>query len=299
MTKIQPGSIMVAADGSPDANRAVQWAAEQAALERRPLVVLSAAHDTFAMGAIGPGAAYTFSLDDLLAGARATASEAALLAARHRPGLSTETHAVLGNPRDVITDASHDAHLLVLGSRGRGPVRSKLLGSVSASVTKHAECPVVVCRPGTDLRVKRGVLVGADGTRASLPVIDFAFRQASLRDQPLTVVHAFYDELATVTAPHLVPDSRTSDSEHQLLVAESVAGFRERYPEVRVQIDTARGEAVETLATIADIHNLVVIGRHAKDSALSHAARAVSTALLERTHTNIAVVPEAAPADPE
>ena len=52
------------------------------------------------------------------------------------------------DPSTLLIQLSSTAHLLVLGSRGRGPVRSHLLGSVGLAVVRHAACPVVVHRPG-------------------------------------------------------------------------------------------------------------------------------------------------------
>ncbi|WP_188113516.1 universal stress protein [Nocardioides humilatus] len=282
MTKIQPGSIVVGADGSPEADRAVQWAAEQAAFERRPLVVLSACVEAPALVAASMGAAYACSTDDLFVAAQSTASAAAELAIHHRSGLPVETLAVMTDPRIALIEAAESAHLVVLGSRGHGPITSKLLGSVGATVMKRAACPVVVCRPGTELRVKRGVIVGADATAESLPIIDFAFRQASLRSQPLTILHTYLDE--------------TYEHASRIAVAESIAGFREHYPEVAVAAHTTQGFAAAALSAIADRHDLVVIGRHPIDSVARHIVGAISTAVLERAHTTIAIVPEAATA---
>lgn len=294
MKKIPSGSIVVGADGSRDANRAVHWAAEQAALERRTLLMVTAVSETPAVVAAGPGAGYVYPGESIVASARALADDAAALALSHRPGITVETMTELGNPRVVLADATADAHLVVLGSRGRGPVRSKMLGSVSASVTRNAACPAVICRPGTDLKVKKGVLVGADGTAESLPVIEFAFRQASLRAQPLTIVHVVRDLAAVVDAPSLAADDDPHLAAERLLLGESVAGFRERYPEVYVTSQVARGFADAALTAVADRYDLVVLGRHPIDSVGRHLSGAVATAVLERSHTHVAVVPEAA-----
>lgn len=271
MTQIQPGSIVAAADGSADADQAVRWAAEQAALERRPLVVFTAVRQSPAMVGAWPGPTYVCPADELGAAAQTVADRAMELAVQHRPGLTTQAVAVALDARSALADLTSRVHLLVLGSRGRGQVASKLLGSVSASVIRHAACPVVVCRPGADSRVRTGVLVGADGTDGSLPVLEFAFRHASLRSQPLTVLHSLPDPYDDA----------------------SVAVFGDRYPEVRFSIEVVRGYAADALATLADRHDLVVIGHRPAEAVTDHLNGATATAVLERSHTNIAVVPEA------
>jgi nucleotide-binding universal stress UspA family protein len=64
-----------------------------------------------------------------------------------RPDLVVETDVKQGHPVDVLVNATRHAGLLVLGSRGRGPIRSVLLGSVSREVAQRARCSVLVVRP--------------------------------------------------------------------------------------------------------------------------------------------------------
>ena len=70
----------------------------------------------------------------------------------------------------------------------------------SARLVRHAYCPVVVHRPGIRTR-RNGVLVGVDASPESQPVLEFAYREASLRDLPLTVLHCYWDIQAGRPAP--------------------------------------------------------------------------------------------------
>jgi nucleotide-binding universal stress UspA family protein len=299
--QVSPGSIVVAVDGSEHASRAVQWAVKQAGFERRPLVVVNAAGEGDVLGAAWADVArtYPYGPSDLLHASRAIVDDAVELAQSLRSDLTIVAMPVVGDPRQVLVDLSSRAHLIVMGSRGRGTFRSMLLGSVSASVSKHAECPVIVCRPASTVPLTHGVVVGADGTPESLMVIEFAFQQASLRRLPLTVVHCFWDVSAAAEGVEELPrgeESPESQADLRLLLSESIAGLSEKYPDVQVTLRLTHGLVDEGLAAITEGAGLVVVGRHPRHGLSRVISVALATAVVERAQCPVAVVPEPEPA---
>ena len=101
-------------------------------------------------------------------------------------GLAVELHVQRGRPATVITEAAHElgADLIVTGSRGRGQLRSMLLGSVAAEVAAHAPCPVLVAR---DANVHR-LLVATDGSSHARLIPEWLERWGIFRGIPADVV---------------------------------------------------------------------------------------------------------------
>lgn len=110
---------------------------------------------------------------------RATRWAAANAAAEHRPlqllaafdWVAVHT----GSPETLLIDASRTARLVVVGARGVSQVAEFALGSVSHAVSAHAHSPVVVVpdQSASDPTPGR-VVVGVDGSAASLFALDFA-----------------------------------------------------------------------------------------------------------------------------
>ena len=198
------GAIVVGIDGSESSDRALTWAADEAALDHRPLVLV------YTVGALGtPDTVWLTEDDPIVMRWRAEGEDLLAAAAQEvygrHPSVQVQTHVVTEDARKALLEVADRAWMIVVGSRGRGAVRSLLLGSVSAAVARHATCPVVVVRPHHADTVRKGVLVGADGTASSLPTLEVAYRAASVRQLPLTVMHCVYDAVAHVTSAHVVP----------------------------------------------------------------------------------------------
>jgi nucleotide-binding universal stress UspA family protein len=139
-----PG-IVVGVDGSPNSERALDWAMRQAAAVHAPLIVI-AVHEVpksywGGIPVIGPA-------DEPLLEKLRQAAEEMTQRAASRLGdagpVPVKVHAVNGFVVKELVDASQDADLVVLGARGGRPFARVLVGSVSSEVVQHSACPVVI-----------------------------------------------------------------------------------------------------------------------------------------------------------
>jgi nucleotide-binding universal stress UspA family protein len=133
-------TILVGVDGSEGANKALEFAAAEAALRgaRLRLVCAWEIHEALYSG---PAA---ISIDTFRLLAEKIVQEAVAAAEHLQPGVECEGEAIEGHPAQVLLDAAESAALIVMGHRGRGGFTSLLLGSVSQHVVHHARRPVVI-----------------------------------------------------------------------------------------------------------------------------------------------------------
>ncbi|WP_439657865.1 universal stress protein [Lentzea sp. HUAS TT2] len=144
MSDSEPKPVVVGVDGSPAARAALSWAADEARRRNRPLVVISAWYREPGV-VIGPLPA---EIGMRMTPERVEAAQRAVVdhAVKDITEVGLRTVVVHGDPRSELIDASADAELLVVGSRGHGPFVAAVLGSVSSYCVHHALCPVVVVK---------------------------------------------------------------------------------------------------------------------------------------------------------
>lgn len=131
-------TILVAADGSDDATRALRFAGELAVDAGAELVVVNATGWRDVQQS--PDGEPLIDLDTR----RSWVEE--WCAPLREAGVAYRIEVVRGDPRTALLEAARDADadLVVVGSRGRGPVAAMVLGSVAASLVEHSEVPVTV-----------------------------------------------------------------------------------------------------------------------------------------------------------
>jgi nucleotide-binding universal stress UspA family protein len=138
--------VIVGVDGSNPARAALRWAAAFAHTMRARLDVITVWHTptTFA----GPG--YIPAVADLSVEYEKLLNEVVDdVFGSDRPASMT-LHVREGNAAHVLIEASKDAELVVVGSRGHGGFAGLLLGSVSAKLAEHAACPVLIHHGNVD-----------------------------------------------------------------------------------------------------------------------------------------------------
>jgi nucleotide-binding universal stress UspA family protein len=286
-------TILLATDGSADAHRALEAAADLARRSGASLHLVTAYQ-------LPPSAVYVYSAyvgaevttDPFEADAR-TLLEAEERQVEARGASVSGLHTGRGAVFEVIstTAATIDADLIVVGSRELGGLKRLLVGSVSASVTHTAHRPVLIVRGGPHCWPPEHVIVGVDRS----PVSKRAARIAA------TIARFFGD--ATVELVEVIPDPPPEanryfalddpiETEHLRL--DQVAENLEPMAGHRVDTTTASGDPADALLARGNDRpgtSLIVVGARGLGPARRFLLGSVSTKLLHSGHSPLLVVP--------
>lgn len=274
--------VVVGVDGSESARPALIWAAAYAARHGRPLRLV------YAIGmpvSFDPGFAGPVDNETSIEAARPTVAEAtetAHKAASSIGELTVKAAVVVSAPIPELLRRSETAHLLVVGSRGHGAFRRALLGSVSTALVRHAESPVAVI-PETAPAPAGPVVVGVDGSPVSAAAIALAYEEADARRVPLIAVHGWSELYRYVAREEM-------QGEAEALVAQSLAGRAEQYPDVVVERLVEEERPAKLLLKAAESACLVVVGSHGRGGFPGMTLGSVSQAVVHGTECPIIVV---------
>jgi nucleotide-binding universal stress UspA family protein len=147
--------ILVAVDDSPHAQAAIAWVKSMrwpAGTRVRVLSVMRPQINAVSEVYV-PAAPYEQAMWDELHRHHETLAAQAERTLQ-TPGLETDAHVLVGDPRVAIVDEarSTNADLVVVGSHGRSGVAKLLMGSVATHVVTHAPCSVMVIKLPQDAR---------------------------------------------------------------------------------------------------------------------------------------------------
>ena len=290
-----PAAVVVGLDLSATSELAVDWGATEAALRGCPLelvhvvpptplpaVVVSDTDDHHPVYGDTPPLTLPHSRCEAV-GARVRSTH---------PGLDVRVRVVPGaDPATTLLEESRSCAVLALGARGLATLRGMLLGSVSRAVTERAHGPVVVVRhaASTTLPDQR-IVVGVDGSQVSSPALRFAFEEARRRGTGLTAVHAWQPDVRTPSAEWWPEDPIRSEVDERVVASESLAGFREEFPEVDVRVHVAQQDAAAELVRLSTGAGLLVVGSRGRGAVATAVLGSVSATVLRKAHCPVAVV---------
>lgn len=290
MSTLSGAAIVVGVDGSESARRAVRLGATEAVTRRRPLRLVHAFIWPMLRVASGPPPGGPPD-GGLRRQAERVVEEAAAEAASVAPDTPVSTEVVEGSAATVLLGEARTAEMIVLGHRGLGGFSSLLVGSVAVQVSAHADCPVVVAL-GDEERHAGPVVVGVDGSPLSDLAIGFAMEEAALRGAELVAVHAWSQPVSTGPGDMvpLVYDEAALRTDEEQMLAESMAGWSERYPEVPVTRRLVRGRPARVLVAESETAQLVVVGALGRGGFTGLILGSVSQAVLHHGHCPLAIV---------
>ena len=278
--------VLVGVDGSDPARLAACWAADEAVRRRAPLRVVTAFGWTEEQAA---GYLRPQHREALLGQSHRALASAVGAATERQPRLDISQELRLGHPVGVLADESRRAQLLVVGDRGMSRIEGLLLGSVAGAMAAHAACPVVVVRGSVPADPALPVLLGVDGSPVSEAAIEFGYQAAADRGVPLVAVHTWQETFAAPALTSLMYRSEDQLDEQQLL-AQRLAGWAEKYPDVEVSRIVEHGSAVRRLIELTRRAQLVVVGSRGHGELAGLVLGSVSNALVHEAGCPVAIV---------
>ncbi|MEV0804692.1 universal stress protein [Kribbella sp. NPDC050281] len=266
--------VVAGIDGSPAAEIAIRWAATEAAARGAELRLVHAFvwplfHLPLGASEAAPG---------LRAAADRIVRESVESARKFEPGITVEGLRADGFPAPVLIEASTDADLVVIGTRGLGVTLGALIGSTGLDLTANAHCPVVIVHPGettaTELDAVPGpVVIGYDGSSPSLKALDFGLEYARRHSLPVRVI----------AARHLADDA-VHDPESELAARDGGSD---------ADIVRVTGHPAEEILRLSANASLIVLGSRGRGGFAGMMLGSVSQTVLHHATSPVAVIPAA------
>jgi len=291
MSGISRPPVVVGVDGSECDELAIRWATKEASMRRLPLRVVSVLDPPVMARPLDIDLAdriLTYGREH----ARQIVDDGAARARSLVPDVEVTPTVVTGQVVPALLAETANARLVVLGSGRRFDATRVRLGSVSAHVSAHATCPVIVARSPVTGELatavgRGGIVVGVDGSAISEAAIAFAFEEASWRGLGLTVIHAWQTARMPVTFD--VAEATREAAEERVL-AEALAGWSEKYPDVQVMSRLVRDHPARALMEESMGAVLLVLGSHGRGRFAEMVLGSVSQVVLRHASTSIAIV---------
>jgi nucleotide-binding universal stress UspA family protein len=284
---VRTAGVVIGYDGSPESRLALSWAAATARRRGSRLTLLHSVNLSFIPGF--PAFDTSQVEPELQDAAKRLVDDGAMRAGDTLEASRIQTEYWLGSPAAQIVEASNDADLVVMGSRGRGRVTGGLLGSTSYAVAAHAHCPVVVVRPNHEVSqpadtersevasindglpevvrpdATHPVVVGFDDSEPAMRAVQAAADIAMEEGAELRIAHVVqvpsidswaYEETAHAGTVHAHSLREHADD----ALAAAVRLAKAKHPDLEVSTEVLYGAPGRAIADLGSTAGLVVVG---------------------------------------
>lgn len=293
--QLASAAVVVGVDGSRGSETALRWAARFASRRGRALQIV---HGMNLVGTAARFGAYAVTaapvIDAARAHGRAVVEDAERIVREIAPDLPVMIVLAADAASGVLIDHSADAYAVVLGATGSVGTLTHL-GSTLLAVTGHAQGTVIVVRtdPADDTVHTTGpVVVGVDGSPTSEAAIAAAFAEAAARGTNLVAVHTWSDWDFGQFAGRddlFLPNADYEQAEEAIL-AERLAGWQEKYPEVSVTRKVYLSRPAAQLQEWSDAAQLIVVGSRGRGGFAGLLLGSTANSLVQHAHCPVMVV---------
>jgi nucleotide-binding universal stress UspA family protein len=283
-----PNKILLATDGSEDARLAAQAAADLSEKAGAELHVVHAWQ--YVPHPVVDPDQYEEEAGRLLQEQTEFVSDAG--------GTVREAHLIMGTPVDVILDLGEEisADLIVVGSRGHGPLGRFILGSVSEGVVHHATRPVLVLRGGEGSWPPERVVIGDDGSEAAKKAGALASSIGELFGARGVLVRAYpelpeADRVGRTLDPRVVDDALHQAERDLQERAEELGRLVGSRPRIEIAVGDAAVALLEKAREGDEARALIAVGSRGLGLARRLRLGSVSTKVLRATEGPVLVHP--------
>jgi nucleotide-binding universal stress UspA family protein len=273
-------TIVIGVSGSEHSHPAIAWGISYAVQHHLRVELVHVVDNTWG------ARASDYTEEAIVAAERAIITETERISSNH-PTIAVHGIVLVGSPDRELCAHANRAELLVVGSHATERFGDRVFSHRAMVIAERASCSVVIV-PSTARGSAAGVVVGVDGSERSARAVEFAAALADRWGEPLTAVHAWTPPWPWDADPGAWPVAPAQEDE--LLLAESVAGLADRYPDLTIERKLPSARPASALYSASVGARLLVVGSHGRQGLERALFGSVSAELVLRMPCAVAVI---------